>query len=69
MNLTLEQIVALLQQLRPQEREWVWCTVAPQPWQQRVDVLLAQVWQRLEREPLSETDSAAEIKRARADYL
>ena len=64
LNLTLDQILALVRQLQPQERELVRRTLMPS-WEQRLEGLLARVWTRLDEAPLSEEDIDAEVTRAR----
>ena len=64
LNLTLDQILALVRQLQPQEREIVRRTLMPS-WEQRLEGLLARVWTRLDESPLSEEDIDAEVTLAR----
>ncbi len=64
LNLTFDQVLALMGQLQPQEREIVRRTLMPS-WEQRLEGLLARVWSRLDESPLSEEDIDAEVTFAR----
>lgn len=64
LNLTLEQILALVRQLQPQEREIVRRTLTPS-WEQRLETLLTRVWNKLDEAPLSEEAVDAEVTQAR----
>lgn len=64
LNLTLDQILSLVRQLQPQEREIVRRTLMPS-WEQRLDGLLTRVWTRLGEAPLLEEDIDAEVTLAR----
>lgn len=64
-ELTLEQILSLVRQLKPEEREVIRRAIEPLPWQQRLEALLARVWDRVERFPMSEEEVDAEVERAR----
>jgi hypothetical protein len=64
LNLTLDQILALVRQLQPQEREIIRRTLMPS-WEQRLEGLLARVWTRVDESPLSEEDVDAEVTLAR----
>ncbi len=64
LNLTFDQVLALMGQLQPQEREIVRRTLTPS-WEQRLDTLLARVWSRVDQAPLSEEDIDAEVAQAR----
>lgn len=65
LELTLEQILALVLQLRPEEQEIIRRAIEPLPWPQRLEALLARVWARVERSPISEDEVDAEVERAR----
>jgi len=65
LELTLDQILAIVRQLKPEEQEIVRRIMAPPPWQQRLEALLARVWDRVERHPISEEEVDAEVERAR----
>jgi len=64
LDLTLDQVVAIVLQLEPQERERVRQAIAPPPWSQRLDALLARVWSRVEHQPIAEEDVNAKVERA-----
>lgn len=65
LELTLDQILALVRQLRPEEQEIIRRAIEPLPWHQRLEALLARVWARVERFPISEEEVDAEVERAR----
>lgn len=64
LNLTLDQILAVVRQLQPQEREIVRRALTP-AWERRLTALLARVWARLDAAPLSEEEIDAEVTQAR----
>jgi len=64
LNLTLDQFLALVHQLPPQEREIVRRALAPS-WEHRLEALLTRVWSRLDAAPLSEEAIDAEVTQAR----
>jgi hypothetical protein len=64
LNLTLDQFLALVHLLPPQEREIVRRALTPS-WEERLETLLARVWNRLDDEPLSEEAIDAEVTQAR----
>ena len=41
--------------------------IAPLPWSQRVEALLARVWSRVESSPIAEEDIDAEVELARTE--
>ena len=65
LELTLDQIVALVRQLKPKEREIIRRAIEPPPWHQRLEALLDRVWARVERFPISEEEIDAEVELAR----
>lgn len=66
LELTLDQVIAIIRQLQPQEQELVRQAIAPPPWSQRLDALLTRVWSRVDRYPIAEEDVDAEVEQARA---
>jgi len=64
-ELTLDQIVALVRELKPGEQEIIRRVIEPPAWHQRLEALLARVWSRVERLPISEEEIDAEVERAR----
>lgn len=66
LDLTLDQVLSIVRQLGPQEQEAVRRAVEPPPWSQRLDALLARVWDRVERCPITEEEVDAEVTLARA---
>lgn len=64
LDLTLDQVLSIVRQLKPQEREVVRRVIEP-PWSQRLETLLARVWARVERHPIAEEDINAEVELAR----
>jgi hypothetical protein len=64
-DLSLDQILAIIRQLQPQEREVVRRAIEPLPWEQRLDALLTRVWARVEKYPISEEDIDAEVELVR----
>lgn len=65
LELTLDQILALIRQLKPEEQEILRRALEPPSWNQRLEALLARVWARVERFPISEEEIDAEVERAR----
>ena len=65
LELTLDQIVALVRQLKPREQEIIRRSIEPPPWHQRLEALLTRVWARVERFPISAEEIDAEVERAR----
>jgi len=66
LNLTLDQFLALVHQLPPQEREIIRRALTPS-WEERLEALLARVWNRLDDAPLSEEAIDAEVTQARSE--
>lgn len=66
LNLTLDQFLALVRQLQPQEREIVRRALTPS-WEQRLETLLTRVWARVDADPLSEEAIDAEVTQARRE--
>jgi hypothetical protein len=64
-ELTLDQMMALVRQLKPEEQAIIRRAIQPPPWQQRLEALLTRVWSRVERFPISEEEIDAEVERAR----
>jgi hypothetical protein len=64
-DLTLDQVLAVVLQLKPEEREIIRRTIEPPPWNQRLEALLARVWARVERYPITEEEVDAEVELAR----
>ena len=62
LNLTLDQILDILRQLRPREREIIRQALEPPPWSQRLNALLARVWSRVECYPITEEEIDAEVE-------
>ena len=65
LDLTLDQVLAIVRQLKPEDREIVRRTIEPPPWNQRLEELLARVWARIERYPITEEEVDAEVELAR----
>jgi hypothetical protein len=65
LELTLDQILAIVRQLKPREREIVRRAIESPPWSQRLDALLARVWSRVECYPITEEEVDAEVEAAR----
>jgi len=65
LDLTLDQVVAIVRQLKPEEREVIRQAIEPPPWDQRLEALLTRVWARVDRDPITEEEIDAEVKRAR----
>lgn len=65
LELTPDQILALVRQVKPGEREIIRRAIEPLPWHQRLEALLARVWARVEHFPISEEQVNAEVERAR----
>jgi len=65
LELSLDQILALVRQLEPEEQELVRQAIEPRPWRERLEALLARVWARVEQFPISEEEIDVEVERAR----
>ena len=65
LDLTLDQVLTIIRQLKPEEREIVRRVIEPPPWSQRLEALLARVWARAERYPITEEEIDAEVELAR----
>lgn len=65
LELSLEQILALIRQLTPEEKEIIRRAIEPAPWHQRLEALLDRVWARVESTPISEEEVNAEVEFAR----
>lgn len=65
LELTLDQVLALVRQLKPEEQDVIRRAIEPSPWHQRLETLLARVWACVERFPISEEEVDAEVERAR----
>jgi hypothetical protein len=65
LDLTLEQILSIVRQLGPQEQEAVRKALETRPWSQRLDALLARVWERVASYPISEEEINEEVERVR----
>lgn len=66
LELDVDQIVEIVRQLPPDEREIVRRAVQPLPWEKRLEALLARVWRRVDHFPLTEEEIDAEVERARS---
>ena len=67
LELTLDQILSIVRQLKPQEQELVRRVIEPPPWSRRLEALLTRVWSRVERYPIAEKDVEAEAELARTE--
>jgi len=65
LDLTLDQVLTVVRQLKPEEREVIRRAIEPKPWSQRLETLLARVWARVERYPITEEEVDAEVELAR----
>jgi len=65
LDLTLDQVLAIVRQLKPEDREIIRRTIEPPLWNQRLEELLARVWARVERYPITEEEVDAEVELAR----
>jgi len=65
LDLTLDQVLAIIRQLKPEEQQVIRRAMEPPPWNQRLEALLARVWARVERYPVTEEEIDAEVERAR----
>ena len=65
LDLTLDQVLAIVRQLKPEDREIIRRTIEPPPWNQHLEELLAHVWARVERYPITEEEVDAEVELAR----
>jgi len=65
LDLTLDQVLAIVRQLKPEDQEIIRRAVEPPPWNQRLEALLARLWARVERYPITEEEVDAEVELAR----
>ena len=65
LDLTLDQVLAIVRQLKPKDQEIIRRAVEPPPWNQRLEALLARLWVRVERYPITEEEVDAEVELAR----
>jgi hypothetical protein len=65
LDLSLDQVLAIVRQLQPRERELVRRAIEPPPWDQRLNALLTRVSARVEKHPISEEEIDAEVEWAR----
>jgi len=65
LDLTLDQVLAVVLQLKPEEREIIRRAIEPPPWNQRLEALLDRVWARVEHYPITEEEVDAEVELAR----
>ena len=68
-DLTLDQLVAIVKQLKPDERELIRHAINQPPWSQRLDQLLHRVWDRVDIAPITEEEVDAEVELARTGLL
>jgi hypothetical protein len=64
-DLTLEQVLAVVLQLKPEDREIIRRAIEPPPWNERLEALFDRVWARVERYPITEEEVDAEVELAR----
>lgn len=64
LDLTLDQVLTVIRQLKPEEREIIRRAIEPPAWNQRLEALLARVWARVERYPITEEEVDAELELA-----
>jgi hypothetical protein len=62
--LSVDQLLSAIRQLGPDERDIIRGELASD-WSQRLDRLLSQVWTRVEREPITDTEIEREVEAAR----
>ena len=67
LDLTLDQIIAIIRQLGPQEQSIVWRALEPPVWSQRLEALLNRIGARVERLPIAEQDVDALVEQARTE--
>lgn len=67
LELTLEQILSIVRQLSPEEREMVRQGLELPSWSHRLEALLTRVWSQVERFPLTEAEIEAEVELARTE--
>jgi len=65
LDLTLDQVLTVVRQLKPKEREIIRRAIEPPPWNQRLEELLTRLWARVERHPITEEEVDAEVELAR----
>jgi len=65
LELTLDQVLTVVRQMTPEEQEVIRRVIEPPPWKQRLEALLARVWSRVERYPITEEEVNAEVELAR----
>ena len=67
LQMTVEQLIAIVRQLPPPEQERVRQALVAPPWSERLETLLSRVWDRMERYPLAEEDVDDEVEQARRE--
>ena len=67
LDLTLDQIIAIIRQLGPQEQKTIWRAIEPPGWSQRLEALLSRIGTRVEQWPIAEQDVDAQVEQARAE--
>ena len=64
-ELSLPQIIQVVKQLKPEEKNIVRRALDDRAWSERVDAVLERVWTRVEQSPLADEDINAEIESVR----
>ena len=67
LDLTLDQVVAIVHQLAPDQQELVRRAIEAPPWSRRMEALLTRVSSRVEDHPIAEEDVESEVERARTE--
>ena len=62
---TIDQVLTVVRQLKPEDREIIRRAIEPPPWNQRLEELLTRVWARVESYPITEEEVDAEVELAR----
>jgi hypothetical protein len=64
----VEQLLSVLQQLSPEDKERIRKELASEPWENRLDALLRGVRSRVERNEIQEEEITAEVESVRTAH-
>jgi hypothetical protein len=67
-HLTVEQLLSIIQQLSPEDKERIRKELAAEPWENRLDALLRGVRSRVEENEIQEEEIIAEVESVRAAH-
>jgi hypothetical protein len=64
----VEQLLSVLQQLSPEDKERIRKELASEPWENRLDALLRSVRSRVEKNEIQEEEIIAEVESVRTAH-